>query len=194
MIEESIENAIKDFYKCCDELVYNCHANGILKKHHYITNVVNSIMTIIHIKYVHLQILYNGIVVKDNMPLQIYMNDEIFHNHLLGLGVVDVKKTFIDNYNSKNIIYQQNDLQVSNIKSELYPKHIDTYYMSNLYNRQYVFEYPNPLVYRNTAEFPLYYNMVNIKFLASKPYPESLELAKGVFYSKKPQNFLLITV
>ena len=49
VIEESIKNAIKDFYKCCDELVDNCHANGILKKHHYITNVVNSIMTIIHI-------------------------------------------------------------------------------------------------------------------------------------------------
>ena len=51
VLEESIKNAIKDFYKCCDELVDNCHANGILKKHHYITNVVNSIMTIIHIKW-----------------------------------------------------------------------------------------------------------------------------------------------
>ena len=189
VIEESIKNAIKDFYKCCDELVDNCHANGILKKHHYITNVVNSIMTIIHIKYAHLQILYNGIDVKDNMPLQIYMNDEIFHNHLLGLGVVDVKKIFIDNYNSKNIIYQQNDLQLSNITSELYPKHIDTYYMSNLYNRQYVFEYANPSFNKKTTEFSLYYNMVNIKFLASKPYPESLELAKGVFYSKKKPEF-----
>jgi hypothetical protein len=188
VIEEGINNAIKDFYKCCDELIANCHANGILKKHHYITNVVNSIMTIIHIKYAHLQNLYNGVDIKDNMPLQIYMNDEIFNNHLLGLGV-DPKKTFIDNYNSKNIIYQQNDLQVSNIKSELYPKHIDTYYMSNLYNRQYVFEYANPSFYKKTTEFSLYYNMVNIKFLALKPYPESLELAKDVFNSKKKPEF-----
>jgi len=188
VIEESIKDAIKDFYKCCDELVDNCHANGILKKHHYITNVVNSIMTIIHIKYAHLQILYNRVDIKDNMPLQIYMNDEIFHNHLLGLSV-DPKKIFIDNYNSKNIIYQQNDLQVSNIKSELYPKHIDTYYMSNLYNRQYVFEYANPSFYKKTTEFSLYYNLVNIKFLALKPYPESLELAKNVFNSKKKPEF-----
>ena len=188
VIEENIENAIKDFYKCCDELVDNCHANGILKKHHYITNVVNSIMTIIHIKYVHLQTLYYGNIIKDNMPLQIYMYDDIFNNHLIGLGV-DAKNIFIDNYNRKNIIYQRNDLQVSHVISELVPKHIGTYYMSNLYNRQYVFEYPTPSVYKNTAEYALSYNSVNIKILPSPPFPQSIESAKDVFYSKRKPEF-----
>ena len=185
-IDDYIDVCILYFYNCCDELIKNCDSKGILKSHHYIANVVNSIMIIIHVKYVHLNLSYSGL--KENQPFQIYMYDEIFQNHLLGFGV-DVKKTFINNYITKNIIYQKNDLNVSNIRTELNPKTIDTYYMCKLYNQQYVFEYlelPRHSKKYNEA-YTLNYNMVNSKYLPVKNFPESMDYARNTFdSSKKP--------
>jgi hypothetical protein len=189
-IDDYIDICIKYFYNCCDELIQNCDSNGILKNYQYIVNVVNSIMIIIHVKYVHLNIYHNN-TLKENQPFQIYMYDEIFKNHLLSMGL-DVKTTFMYNYNSKNIIYQKNDLQVSNVRTELIPKTIDTYYMCSLYNRQYVFEYPRLPRHSNksTIEYTLHYNMINTKFLPVKHFPESLDYARNTFDStKKPFNY-----
>ena len=186
-IDDYIDICILYFYNCCDELIKNCDSKGILKSHHYIANVVNSIMIIIHVKYVHLN-LYNNNTLKEDKPFQIYMYDEIFQNHLLGFGV-DVKKTFMNNYITKNIIYQQNDLQVSNIRTELNPKTIDTYYMCSLYNRQYVFEYPQLPRHskKYTDAYTLKYNLVNTKYLSVKDFPESMDYARNTFdRSKKP--------
>ena len=189
-IDDYIAICILYFYNCCDELIKNCDSKGILKSHHYIANVVNSIMMTLHVKYVHLN-LYNNNTLIGNQPFQIYMYDEIFQNHLLGFGV-DVKKTFMNNYITKNIIYQQNDLQVSNIRTELNPKTIDTYYMCSLYNRQYVFEYPqlprHSKKYNDAyTTYTLKYNLVNTKFLPVKDFPESMDYARNTFDStKKP--------
>ncbi len=186
-IDDYIDICILYFYNCCDELIKNCDSKGILKSHHYIANVVNSIMIILHVKYVHLN-LYNNNTLIGIQPFQIYMYDEIFQNHLLSLGL-NVKTTFMYNYNSKNIVYQQNDLQVSNIRTELNPKTIDTYYMCSLYNRQYVFEYPQLPRHNKkyTETYTLKYNLINTKFLLVKDFPESMDYARNTFDStKKP--------
>ena len=39
-IHSFIEKYKMEFNNCCDELVANCDANGILKDHTYISNVV----------------------------------------------------------------------------------------------------------------------------------------------------------
>ena len=186
-IDDYIDVCILYFYNCCDELIKNCDSKGILKSHHYIANVVNSIMMTLHVKYVHLNLSYSGL--KEDKPFQIYMHDEIFQNHLLGFGV-DVKKTFINNYITKNIIYQKNDLNVSNIRTELNPKTIDTYYMCKLYNQQYVFEYPQLPRHskkKYAGAYTLNYNMVNSKYLSVKDFPESMDFARNTFdSSKKP--------
>ena len=186
-IDDYIDICILYFYNCCDELIKNCDSKGILKSHHYIANVVNSIMMTLHVKYVHFN-MYNNNTLIGNQPFQIYMYDEIFQNHLLSLGL-DVKTTFMYNYNSKNIVYQQNDLQVSNIRTELNPKTIDTYYMCSLYNRQYVFEYPQ--LPRHSKKYNLTYilkyNLINTKILPVKDFPESMNYARNTFDStKKP--------
>uniref|UniRef100_A0A6C0LZI9 Uncharacterized protein n=1 Tax=viral metagenome TaxID=1070528 RepID=A0A6C0LZI9_9ZZZZ len=186
-IDDYIDICLLYFYNCCDELIKNCDSKGILKSHHYIANVVNSIMMTLHVKYVHFN-MYNNNTLIGNQPFQIYMYDEIFQNHLLSMGL-DVKTTFMYNYNSKNIVYQQNDLQVSNIRTELNPKTIDTYYMCSLYNRQYVFEYPQLPRHskKYTLTYTLKYNLVNTKFLPVKDFPESMNYARNTFDStKKP--------
>jgi hypothetical protein len=186
-IDDYIDICLLYFYNCCDELIKNCDSKGILKSHHYIANVVNSIMMTLHVKYVHFN-MYNNNTLIGNQPFQIYMYDEIFQNHLLSLGL-DVKTTFMYNYNSKNIVYQQNDLQVSNIRTELNPKTIDTYYMCSLYNRQYVFEYPQLPRHskKYTLTYTLKYNLINTKILPVKDFPESMNYARNTFDStKKP--------
>ena len=181
-INEAIDDALKAFHKCCDEIQANCDANGILEKHSFITNVVNSIMTIIHIRYMHLNNLYNKFDVKDKKPLQIYMHDETFRRHIEELANVP-KALFIRYYNGNNIVYQRNDLQINNAVLDINPKTIDTYYLNNLFNRQYVFEYPfdaNTKVFKETLK----YNMVNIRYFGHPAYPKSIEEAKAAFDSK----------
>ena len=60
---------------------------------------------------------------------------------------------------------------------------IYTYYLNNLFNRQYVFEYPfdaNTKVFKETLK----YNMVNIRYFGHPAYPKSIEEAKAAFDSK----------
>ena len=142
-INTFIEDCIKEFNTCCDELIDNCDAKGILKNYQYISNIVNSIMAIIHIKLMHLNKLYEKVKIKDYRPFQIFMYDEIFKNYIDKTGL-DVQKTFIHNYNSGNTtIYQNNNLleSIDIKKTELFPKNTEIYHINTLYNHQYVFDY-----------------------------------------------------
>ena len=179
-INEAIDNAIKAFHKCCDEIEANCNANGMLKEHILISNLVNSIMAIIHIRYMHLGNLYTNFAIKDKKPLQIYMHDEAFSQEFLNIGTAyDIFKKY---HNLNRIIYQKNDLEVSNVITDLNPRTIDTYHTNNLFNRQYVFEYPSaPILHHMVFKNTLYFNKVNFKILEKVAYPKSLELAKAAF-------------
>ena len=197
IIGEAIDNAIKTFYKCCDELEANCDAAGILKEHLLIANVVNSIMAIIHIKYMHLNNLYSKLTTKDKRPLQIYMYDEMFHNYL-SEKQMDVQKTFIYHYNlGKKIVYQDIDNNISTGSPNLKPLTIDTYYLNTFYNRQYVFEYPRRLLLKRPTlsnpspidQYALNFNNNNGIILDMEPFPISLELAKSAFDSSTTPKY-----
>ena len=179
-INEAIDDAIKAFHKCCDEIQANCNANGMLKEHILISNLVNSIMAIIHIRYMHLGILYTKFAIKDKKPLQIYMHDEAFEEYF---AYTTTAKDIFTKYNNLNrIIYQKNDLEVSNVITTLNPRHIDTYHTNNLFNRQYVFEYPSaPILHQMALKNTLNFNKINFKILEKAAYPKSLELAKAAF-------------
>ena len=174
----AFDDAKKTFYKCCDDLEANCNANGILKEHRLISNVVNSIMAMIHIKYMHLNLLYKKLVIKDKKPLQIYMHDKAFDEHF-AFADDNIHDTFTQVYNTNRIVYQKNNLQQQNVKTILVPKITDMYDVNNLFNRQYVFEYTatNTGVYNGT----LTYNKINSKNLVNLSYPNSLNDAKDTF-------------
>jgi len=145
-VDNYIETCKTDFITCCDELIANCDANGILNKYEYISKIVNSIMAIIHVKLMHLNKLYDKLKIKDYRPFQIFMYDELFKNFM----GVDAEKKFKDNYNilgntinETNTIYQNNKLleSIDNNKTEMRPKTTEKYHINTLYNRQYVFEF-----------------------------------------------------
>jgi hypothetical protein len=174
----AFDDAKKTFYKCCDDLEANCNANGILKEHRLISNVVNSIMAMIHIKYMHINLLYKKLVIKDKKPLQIYMHDKAFEEHF-AFADDNIHDTFTKIYNTNRIIYQKNNLEVANVRTILVPKITDMYDVNNLFNRQYVFEYTatNMGVYNGI----LTYNKINSKNLVNLSYPNSLNDAKDAF-------------
>ena len=175
-INEAIDDAIKAFYKCCDDLETNCNGYGMLKEHMLISNLVNSIMAIIHIKYVHLSYLYKKLVIKDKKTLQIYMHDKAFDEYFAYTTSPEI--AFIQYHNGNRIIYQKNNLEISNVVADLNPKNTQTYEINNLFNRQYVFEYNADIgILKNT----LNYNKVNLKNLYKDNFPKSLETAKAAF-------------
>ena len=175
-INEAIDDAIKAFYKCCDDIEANCNGYGMLKEHILISNLVNSIMAIIHIRYMHLGVLYKKLAIKDKKTLQIYMHDKAFEEYFA--YTTSPKDTFIKIHNINRIIYQKNDLEISNVIADLNPKNTETYEINNLFNRQYVFEYNVDIgIFKNT----LNYNKVNFKNLYKENFPKSLETAKAAF-------------
>jgi hypothetical protein len=179
-INEAIDNAINDFYKCCDKLEANCNANGILTAHQLIANVVNSIMTIIHIRYMHLSYLYKKLAIKDKQPLQIYMHDKEFDEYFA--NTLSPKDIFINYYKNNRIIYQKNNLEISNVITDLNPKNTEAYEINNLFNRQYVFEYNVGIgIFKNT----LNYNKNNQTILPDTKYPASLDAAIKTFLFEK---------
>jgi len=188
-IGEAIDNAINDFYKCCDKLEANCNANGILTAHQLIANVVNSIMTIIHIRYMHLNKIYSKIAIKDKQPLQIYMYDEEFNQRFTKIHY-DPTNIFINYYKNNRIMYQKTDLLVSNVRTDLYPETLDTYYINTLFNRQYVFEYLAEPILLNGVVITkmLSFNKINQKILPDTTYPASLDAAIKTL-SFKPYDY-----
>ena len=199
LVSKYIDISMKDFYTCCDELIDNCDATGILNNYQYISNVVNSIMAIIHIKLMHLNKLYDKLrtKIKDKKPLQIFMYDEILKDYIDKMGL-DVKKTFIHKYNAlgNTTIYQNNRLaETIDIKTtEMYPKNTEIYHINTLYNHQYVFEFLD-----NSMPKTILFNRVNKKqyYDHSKTFTllHSLQTAKGDFVDitkpKFPFNYNL---
>jgi hypothetical protein len=189
-IGEAIDNAINDFYKCCDKLEANCNANGILTAHRLIANVVNSIMTIIHIRYMHLNKLYSKIAIKDKQPLQIYMYDEEINQTKFTKTNLTPTELFIYYYKTNRIMYQKTDLLVENVRTDLNPDTIDTYYINTLFNRQYVFEYLAEPILLNGVVITkmLLFNKINQKILPDTKYPASLDAAIETLTSN-PYNY-----
>ena len=185
-INSAIDNAIEKFHKCCDELAANCDANGIILNHNYISNVVNSIMNIIHIRYMHLGLLNANFVIKDKKALEVYMYDEAFKTYFEEKHM-DPTAIFIKYNDINRIIYQKNDLLVQNVISELSPKTLEYYYTNRLFNRQYLFEYPiAPVLVDKVFAKGLLFNKINFKFLPELQYPDSLYDAKEAFINAKP--------
>ncbi len=191
LVSKYIDISMNDFYTCCDELIANCDANGILNNYQYISNVVNSIMAIIHIKLMHLNKLYDKLYtkIKDKKSLQIFMYDEIFKNYM-DEKQLDVKKTFIYNYNAlTNIFYQNNNLlQTITIKhTEMKPKNTELYHLNTLYNHQYVFEFldliPKTILF-NRVNKKLYHDHSKLFSLL-----HSLQTAKGDFVDITKPHF-----
>ena len=156
IIDGKLNEYIEKFNTFLDKLKDNCNANGILKDHIHISNIVNAIIVIICTKYLH---LYDEITptTYDN-PLQIYMYDD----------TIDYDK-FKENYNGKIIndgmlpitthtIYQKDDLMQiqKDTQIDLKPKTIDKYKENTLFNRQYVFE-----LSKKDTEMTIKYNMIN---------------------------------
>jgi hypothetical protein len=156
IIDGKLNEYIEKFNTFLDKLKDNCNANGILKDHIHISNIVNAIIVIICTKYLH---LYDEITptTYDN-PLQIYMYDD----------TIDYDN-FKENYNGKIIndgaqpittrtIYQKDDLMQTQTHTliDLKPKTIDKYKENTLFNRQYVFE-----LSKKDTEMNIKYNMIN---------------------------------
>ena len=180
-VDNYIETCKTDFITCCDELIANRDANGILNKYEYITKIVNSIMAIIHVKLMHLNKLYDKLKIRDYKPFQIFMYDELFKNFMGD----NAEKTFIDNYNilgntinETNTIYQNNKLleSIDNKKTEMRPKTTEKYHINTLYNRQYVFEFLDSQILFNRV------NRINYKDTSkTSALDVSLRLAKQEF-------------
>ena len=190
-INTFIEDCIKEFNTCCDELTANCDAQGILNNYQYISNIVNSIMAIIHVKLMHLNKLYEKVKIKDYRPFQIFMYDEIFKDFVDKTGL-DVEKTFIHNYNSgKTTIYQKNNLleSIDIKKTEMFPKTTETYHINTLYNHQYVFDFLDSQLSKY-----ILFNRVNRLNYEDRSkvltLNNSLQHAKNEFFDKtKPRSF-----
>jgi len=184
-VDNYIEYCKKEFITCCDELIANCDANGILNKYEYISKIVNSIMAIIHVKLMHLNKLYDKLKIKDYRPFQIFMYDELFKNFM----GVNAEKIFIDNYNilgstiqETNTIYQNNKLleSIDNNKTEMRPKTTEKYHINTLYNRQYVFEFLDSQLSKSILFNRV--NRINYKDTSkTSPLDVSLRLAKQEF-------------
>ena len=68
----------------------------------------------------------------------------------------------IDGYRTAQGTWISNNLEISNVITDLNPKNTEAYEINNLFNRQYVFEYNVGIgIFKNT----LNYNKVNLKNL-----------------------------
>ena len=181
-IDEKLNKYIEMFNTFCDVLNDNCDANGILKDHIHISNIVNAILVIICTKYLH---LYNNIHPNTyDKPLQIYMYDNI--------GYDIVYDNFKQNYNDKKIMYQKDDLMQTQQDTQinLKPKSIDKYKENTLLNRQYVFELSK--IFKDTT---IKYNMINNredtfeKTFDGNKLPTTLGYAYELLFNKKPFNY-----
>ena len=190
IIDGKLNEYIELFNTFCKELKDNCDANGILKDHKYISNIVNAILVIICTKYLH---LYNKIspTTYDN-PLQIYMYDDTieyddFKKNYNGIEINDGMQRI-----TTHTIYQKDDLMQTqqDTQIDLKPKTIDKYKKNTLFNRQYVFE----LLKENT-EMNITYNIINKrKDTFEKTFnpiklATTLEYAYELLFNKNPFNY-----
>ena len=187
ILDSFIEKYKMEFNNCCDELVANCDANGILKDHTYISNVVNSIMVIIYTKYLHLDDFSGDIYLT---PLYIYMYDQIFLDYYTSED--EANKNFQLKYN--NIIYQSDDLtqHINYDHIHIDPNINESYQLNKLFNHQYVFELLE--LNKRDRNPTIRYNKVNNKLdMYAKDFKknfsrETFNYAKTIF-SETPFNY-----
>jgi hypothetical protein len=190
IIDGKLNEYIELFNTFCEELKNNCDANGILKDHKYISNIVNAILVVICTKYLH---LYNKIspTTYDN-PLQIYMYDDTieydyFKKNYNGIEINDGMRRI-----TTHTIYQKDDLMQTqeDTQIDLKPKTIDKYKENTLYNRQYVFE-----LLKKDTKMNITYNIINKRedtfeqtFDLDK-LATTLEYAYELLFNKNPFNY-----
>jgi hypothetical protein len=162
-ITKQIDTYIEEFNNCCDELVANCDANGVLNEHKYIANIVNAIMVIIYTTFMHLDHLYLGPNIKKDSCFRIFMYDDELLRYYTAKQL-DTEKEFLREYENYYIIYQHNSLlYIPPRFHELVAGNMENRYLNTLLNRQYVFsldEYDNthPEINYNAK---VLYNVVN---------------------------------
>ena len=190
IIDGKLNEYIELFNTFCEELKNNCDANGILKDHKYISNIVNAILVIICTKYLH---LYNKIssTTYDN-PLQIYMYDDTieydyFKKNYNGIEINDGMRRI-----TTHTIYQKDDLMQTqeDTQIDLKPKTIDKYKENTLFNRQYVFE-----LLKEDTKMNITYNIINKrkdtfeKTFNPEKLATTLEYAYELLFNKNPFNY-----
>jgi hypothetical protein len=177
IIEGKLKKLMDNFNKCCDNLIDNCK-DGILPSHKYIADIVNAILVIIYTKYIHLYDVAHHTTY--DMPLHIYMYDDVFHKYYIDNGLNSQLFTYI--------IYQKDDLMKSlnETNIDLKPKTIERYEENTLFNRQYVFE-----LSKKDKEMTIIYNMINSRkqdFNALE-LDATLEYAYNLLFNKDPFNY-----
>ena len=163
IIQKQIDTYIEDFNNCCDELVANCDANGVLNEYKYISNIVNSIMVIIYTKFLHLEQLHLNLNIKAKSRLNIFMYDDELRQYYT-IKQLNAEQVFQNKYDNSGIIYQHNSLiYIHPSYTNLIPTDMENSYLNSLFNRQYVFSldeyaYTHPEINFNAK---VLYNSVN---------------------------------
>jgi hypothetical protein len=163
IIMKQIDTYIEEFNNCCDELVANCDANGVLNEYKYIANIVNAIMVIIYTTFMHLDHILTDVNIKRDSCLRIFMYDDELLRYYTAKQL-DTEKEFLRAYENYYIIYQHNSLlYIPPRFHELVAANMESRYLNTLLNRQYVFsldEYDNthPVINYNAK---VLYNVVN---------------------------------
>ena len=209
-IEEYIQNLMKDFHKCCDELVANCK-DGVLSKHIYITKVVNSIVLIIYTKYLHLRYYYDDLYINytfdSPLPMNLIMFDDTIVDYYKDKQHDHIHKLTAAAYGRETVIFQKDDL-TQNITKDLIDNILlnnSSYQQNILLNRQYIFDIFRDDNYINVAQKDK--NFVNIKLVYNKvnllnrvgtsipfkslPFPTTLNFPKMQFGTTSPFNYNL---
>lgn len=209
-IEEYIQNLMKDFHKCCDELVANCK-DGVLSKHIYITKVVNSIVLIIYTKYLHLRYYYDDLYINytfdSPLPMNLIMFDDTIVDYYKDKQHDHIHKLTAAAYGRETVIFQKDDL-TQNITKDLIDNILlnnSSYQQNILLNRQYIFDMFRDDSYINAAQkdklftnIKLVYNKVNLLNrvgtsipFKSLPFPTTLNFPKLQFSNTSPFNYNL---
>lgn len=163
IIQKQIDTYIEDFNNCCDELVANCDANGVLNEYKYISNIVNSIMVIIYTKFLHLEQLHLNLKINAKSRLNIFMYDDELRRYYT-IKQLNAEQVFQNKYDNSGIIYQHNSLiYIHPSYTNLIPTDMENSYLNSLFNRQYVFSldeyaYTHPEINFNAK---VLYNSVN---------------------------------
>jgi len=144
-IEKYLDGLMVQFDKCCEDLISNCDSNGVLEKHIYITNIVQSIVIIIATEYLHLNYYYDGLYTKKlfdaQLPVSLFMYDDTMKDYCEKKGEDTVEELLFFHKNDV-IIYQNNQL-IQNVTKTLInkiPRSTKNYHLNTLLNRQYVFD------------------------------------------------------